>query len=288
MAMNVFKSGFVLLWGAGLACSGFAEEQPAAKSEASKPAFAPEDTSLPDSSNDDPFASSNTGLSSRAKIPVQRGNEVRARFRFRLEIWELETKKIALQLDAIQGPADLESWRKELLADPTTNLVHAPVLGLDERTAMLGESIFERIYPTEYEPPELPPSGLDPKDAKPGNSAWERWLESAGKHAVPTSFETRNTGQTIEAILQPVDTEPGSWDASVSVDLVDLPGMEHFGADDLLIGMPAFTSVRANGIVRLKEGEWRIFTALESPRETLDDVQRTKSWLTLVRVDRVR
>lgn len=288
MAMNVLKSGFLLLWGAGLACSGLAGEQPAAESAASEPTFAPEDTSTPESSADDPFAPSCTGFSSRAKIPVQRGNEIRARFRFRLEIWELETKKIALQLDAIQGPADLESWRKELLADPTTNLVHAPVFGLDERTGMLGESIFERIYPTEYEPPELPPSGLEPKDAKPGNTAWERWLESAGKHAVPTSFETRNTGQTIEAILQPVHAEPGSWDASVSVDLVDLPGMEHFGADELLIGMPAFTSVRANGIIRLKEGEWRIFTALASPRKTLDVEKRTTSWLTLVRVDRAR
>ena len=280
------RSGSVLLWGLGLACSGLADEPPAARTSAPEPAFAPEDTNTPESSADDPFSPSYSVVSSRAKIPVQRGAEIRTRFRFRLEIWELETKKLALQLDAIQRAEDLASWRNELLADPAAKLVHAPVLALDERTGMLAASIFERIYPTEYEPPELPPSALDPKDAKPGNSAWERWLESAGKHAVPTSFETRNTGQTIEAILQPVSAEPETWDASVSFDIVDLPGMEHFGADDLLIGMPAFTSVRANGIVRLKENEWRIFTALESPRK-IDGVPKGKSWLTLVRIDRV-
>ncbi len=271
-----------------MACAGLADEKPAASGEPAKTPYAPEDTSAPESVNDDPFSPAYTGVASRAKIPAQRGDEQRTRLRFRLEIWELETKAIALKLDEIHGPGDLASWRKELLADVTAKLVHAPVLGLDERTGMIAESIFERIYPTEYEPPELPPSNLDPKDAKPGNSAWERWLAAAGKHAVPTSFETRNTGQTIEAVVQPVRAEPGSWDASISLSVVDLPGMEHFGADELLIGMPAFTSARGRGIVRLTEGEWRIFSALEAPRKKLEAGAGTRSWLTLVQVDRVR
>jgi hypothetical protein len=51
--------------------------------------------------------------------------------------------------------------------------------------------------------------------------------------------------------------------------------------------MPVFSSFRTGGLVRLAEGEWRLLSALEAPRG-VDGKATGKSWLTLVRVDRMR
>lgn len=74
---------------------------------------------------------------------------------------------------------------------------------------------------------------------------------------------------------------------SLSFENVALAGMISYGADDLLIEMPAFTSIRISGIVRLREGEWRIKSVQEAPRGK-DGKPTGKSWITLVRVDRAR
>jgi hypothetical protein len=262
-----------------------AKPEPAA-SPKPEPEMAPEDTDLPDGQDpNDPFASGLTS-GSAVKIPIVRGKEARTSLQLRFEVWELETKKLTARLDAVGSPDDLEALRKDLFADPAASLLHSLVSGTDEKTRTMDESILEFIYPTEYEPPELPPSNVDPKDAQKGNSAWERWMATAGKYAVPTSFETRNTGGTLDTI-QPVQAEEKTWDVSVSFENVSLAGMISYGADDLLIEMPAFASARTSGIVRLREGQWRIKSVQEAPRGT-DAKPTGKSWLMLVRVDRAR
>lgn len=282
------RTMLLLGWLLGLAAAAGQEAQPEA-TEPSKPGpeMAPEDTDPPEGhTENDPFASgaaSGTGV----KIPLHRGKEARTPLQLRFEVWEIESKKLAARLDSVRGPDDLEGLRKELLADPATSLVHSLVSSTDEKSRTVDESILELIYPTEYEPPELPPATLDPKDAQKGSSAWERWLAAAGKYSVPTSFETRNTGETLDAAIQPVQAEEKTWDVSLSFENVTLAGMISYGADDLLIEMPAFASARTNGIVRLREGQWRIKSVQLAPRGT-DAKPTGKSWLTLLRVDRAR
>jgi hypothetical protein len=278
----------MLGWLLGLAAATGQEPKPEpAKPPEPKLEMAPEDTDAPDGpSANDPFAS-NAVLGSGAKIPLNRGKEARAPLQLRFEVWELETKKLAARLDAVRSPNDLEALRKELLADPAAFLLHSLVSATDEKSRTMDESILELIYPTEYEPPELPPANLDPKDAQKGNSAWERWLAAAGKYSVPTSFETRNTGGTLDVAIQPVQAEEKTWDASLSFENVALAGMISYGADDLMIEMPAFVSTRTSGIVRLREDQWRIKSVQEAPRGK-DAKPSGKSWLTLVRVERAR
>ena len=278
----------MLGWLLGLAAATGQEAKPeAAPSPKPGPEMAPEDTDAPEGQvANDPFASG-AASEAGAKIPLLRGREIRTSLQLRFEVWELETKKLAARLDAIRSPEDLEVMRRDLLADPAAALLHSLASSTDEKSRTVDESILEFIYPTEYEPPELPPAAIDPKDAQKGNSAWERWLAAAGKHSVPTSFETRNTGETLDAAIQPVQAEKDTWDASLTFETVALAGMISYGADDLLIEMPAFTTLRTSGIVRLREGQWRIKSVQEGPRAK-DGKPTGKSWLTLVRVDRVR
>ena len=206
----------------------------------------------------------------------------------RLETWEAPALEVARRLDEMKDPAKLAAMREECLAGAGgVTLVHCPVTALDASTRMLAEQVTEMIYPTEYEPPELPPAGIATKDANAGNDQWTRWLEAAGKHAVPTSFETRNTGETLEAVAQAVAIEEKTWDVALQFEVVQMAGMAPHGAADLLIQMPVFNSFRTGGLLRLVEGEWRLLSALEAPRG-IDGKPTGKSWLTLVRVDRTR
>jgi hypothetical protein len=236
----------------------------------------------------DPFAAGGGASSGVPGIPAERAGRVRVPLRLRLETWEAPALEVARRLDHLTDSGKVAELRDECLAGTGgVRLVHSPATALDAATRMLAEQITEMIYPTEYEPPELPPASIATKDAQPANDQWQRWLEAAGKHAVPTSFETRNTGETLEAVAQAVEIEEKTWDVALQFEVVQQAGMASHGADDLLIQMPVFNSFRTGGLVRLAEGEWRLLSALEAPRGT-DGKPTGKTWLTLVRVDRVR
>lgn len=250
--------------------------------------MADEDTMVPEEVVNDPFASVGMRIAAAPAIPAERASRVRVPLRLRLETWEAPALEVARRLDQLTDAAKVAEMREQGLAGVGgVKLVHAPATALDAATRMLAEQITEMIYPTEYEPPELPPASIATKDAQPANDQWQRWLEAAGKHAVPTSFETRNTGETLEAVAQAVEIEEKTWDVALQFEVVQQAGMASHGAGDLLIQMPVFNSFRTGGLVRLAEGEWRLLSALEAPRGT-DGKPTGKTWLTLVRVDRVR
>ncbi len=285
--MNAMKPMSVVLWSLLLVPISMNAQEPAKEPAppvaVPSPGFAPEDSN-PDSSGSDPFGGSN-GTDEALKIPLNRGKEVRTTLRVRLETWEIDAKKLALKLDSVHGSDALEAWRGELLADPAGVLIHSPVLVVEEKSRASAESILERIYPTEYEPPELlctPP--IAPKDPP---KSFEEWMEGLGGNATPTSFETRNTGTTFEAAVQPVEAEAKCWDLAIGVDSVLLVTMENYGAKSLDIVMPAISSFRTSGLPRVKEGAWQILSAQEPPRG-VDGKPTGKSWLTLIRVDRNR
>lgn len=174
--------------------------------------------------------------------------------------------------------------RGECLAGaPGVTLIHSPVLTMDAATRMLGEAITERIYPTEYEPPSVPCEPMPTQEQKAAMPLAD-WMNAALTKTVPTSFETRNTGITLEALAQAVTVEEKRWDVTISFNAVDLAGMEKFGDESILVTMPAFTSFRTGGLVRLKEGEWRLLSVMEPPRG-LEEEPSDKRWVTLVRID---
>lgn len=229
----------------------------------------------------DPFAE---GAQPAATAPP--AVEARHPLRLRFETWEAPALEVAKRLDELHDSAALTKLRAECLAGiPEVSLVLSPVIAIDAPTKVLAESITERIYPTEYEPPALPGSfsgNPPPKEELPKN--WKDVVENALTDATPTSFETRNTGLTLEAEVQAVTNAGKSWDVSVSLDDVHFVGTETFGASVLRITMPVFSSFRTTGSIRLKEGQWRLFSVMEPPRG-LNGKSSGKRWVTLVRID---
>jgi hypothetical protein len=260
-----------------------APAQDAAAGKSAQPAPVDE-PALTEPLESDPFASPQD-VSGKLNVPADRASQPREALRLRLETWEAPALEVVRWLDGATNSESLARSRSEILDGKfPARLVFSPVTTLDQSTRSLAESIAERIYPTEYEPPELPPSALKPEATANQEGTWNKWLESAGKFSCPTSFETRNTGLTLEAVAQPVAVAESSWDISVNFDSVELVGNISYGAKDLLIEMPMFSSFRTGGLIRLKEGQWRLLSVMEPPRG-LDGKPSEKRWVTLVRID---
>lgn len=258
------------------------EEKPKDPKPAAEPA-AKEDTRNGDPGEVDPFAvPSTSGYSSLAAVPASRLKEARAALRLRLETWEVPNLEIARSLDHLGDVAALTKLRDEWLAGKDgIKLLWCPVQGLDASTRVSTESITETIYPTEYEPPELPSTSQKPDPATQSGKA----LEDALRSSCPSAFETRNTGHTLEAVAHPVSAEKAGWDVSVTLEDVELAGMSTFGPEELMVKMPQFTSFRTGGLLRLKEGEWRLVSVVDPPRG-ISPTASGKQFVTLVRIDR--
>jgi hypothetical protein len=255
------------------------DPKPAAQEEAK------EDTQNSDSGEVDPFAAPTSSYSSLAKVPASRLKEARAALRLRLETWEVPNLDIARSLDHLGDAAALTKLRDEWLAGKEgIKLLWCPAQGLDASTRMTTEAIVEKIFPTEYMPPVLPKDV--PGETKPGKkSTVEKIADAVVGHCTPTAFDTRNTGRTIESVAHPVSVEKSTWDVSLTLEDVELSGTDSFGPEDLSIKMPQFTSFRTGGLLRLKEGEWRLVSVMDPPRG-ISPTATGKQFVTMVRIDR--
>ena len=221
-------------------------------------------------------------------IPAARAPLKVLQLRLRLEIWEATALDALRWQDEATGKDSIAKLREELAAGKRPGrLVFNPTLLLEEHVTRKAESTAEWIYPTEYIPPGLPADLPKTEPGKPPEKNFlQRWHAAAasGKFAYPSSFETRNTGQTLEAGLQAVTAEPGSWDISLNFDDVSKIGNLAYGQAEAHVEMPLFASFRAYTVVRLKEGQWRLYSVMEPPRG-LDGKPTDKRWLTFLRID---
>lgn len=146
-----------------------------------------------------------------------------------------------------------------------TDLMTAPSITARSGEKALIEIIREFIYPTEYEPPELPNAvGVSAPIDGPGQSS------SAGifpvTPATPTSFETRNTGVTLE-----IEPTIGGNDFVIDLrfvpDIVEFEGFVNYGspiqspATDIL-GNPTTVTITENRIEMPVFSSRRVTTAL--------------------------
>lgn len=236
--------------------------------------------------NEDPFAGGDSH-----KLPgilAARAQQKPRQLRLRLETWEATALDALRWQDEATGKDSIAKLRDELVAGKRpARLVFSPSLLLEEGVKRGMESISEWIYPTEYIPPTLPAEAPKSDPAKPPKESFvKQWYQmaAAGKLAYPSSFETRNTGQTFEAELQAVTVEPGAWDVSLNFDDVSNAGNLKYGQEDSHVELPLFLSFRTSTVVRLKEGQWRLFSVMEPPRG-LDGKPTDKRWVTLLRID---
>ncbi|MGC4015710.1 MAG: hypothetical protein QM755_14480 [Luteolibacter sp.] len=253
------------------------------------PELAPEDGKGATQPPSDPFSSEAAAAPAAPEvgIPSSRLKENRPTVHLRLETWQVSAMEITRKLDAGQDAAETAKWREDWLGKPdTAQLILSPAISVDASTRMKAESIKEVIYPTEYEPPSLPcaPTSEPVKEPAKTDSTVSAWLESLITKALPTAFETRNTGTTLEAIGMPVTVAKDTWDISASVEDVSLLGFSHYGEKDMHIEMPCYSSFRTGGLTRLRLGEWKLLSVM-TPPGGLDPARPKDRWVTLIRID---
>ncbi len=145
------------------------------------------------------------------------------------------------------------------------------------------ESIREYIYPTEYEPPELPTT------VKIENGAEDKIKrEDLATPPTPTAFETRNLGSTLEV-------EPTIGENNHTIDLRVAPEIvyhienkkwatwkDKHGEADIM--MPIFYTLRVNTGITLANGKPCLLAAL-SPKNDKGITDFSRKILIFVKCD---
>lgn len=163
----------------------------------------------------------------------------------------------------------------------------------------LAESILETIYATEFEPPELPntvgvsisppkPAAEVPApDTVPETDKLDQAVEAAQLDglrtpATPTSFETRNSGRTVE--VEP--TASADWsiiDLRFACDYVLHVGTSKHGQGLSEAEMPEFEVQRSNSAVTVTPGKpFLCGTVNRPPNSKVDADAANRIWFAFV------
>lgn len=128
------------------------------------------------------------------------------------------------------------------------------------------ESIREKIYPTEYEPAEVP------NEIEIGGNVDSKALSQLVTPPTPTAFETRNVGTTLE--IEPnIGADGRIIDIRFSPEIVVDTGefIWQSGKDSLgnenTIQMPLFYSLRMSTGLTMRDGQYRFAGLLTPPGE---------------------
>lgn len=192
--------------------------------------------------------------------------------------------------------------QREQLADPA--LYAKMVAGLGDKSIRqeimqviraksgqkaLTESVSEHIYATEYEPGKISNSGADtpeePKaDAKPGTEM----AGVASLPAVPTSFETRNLGNTLE-VEPTMDEDQKFVDLRLFPEQVTLVGRTTQGQGFSTVEMPEFekNSINTRATMRINQ-PFLLGTNSRPPVSKVDPDSANRVWFAFVTVTLVK
>ncbi|MCH7226671.1 hypothetical protein [Haloferula sp. A504] len=212
-----------------------------------------------------------------------------------VEFVELDHKDLTklLFLSALEV-ADATPLRKtvaEMVKKGEANVLETMMVVARSGEKATSESIREFVYPTEYEPPDIPdevnvPGEPDGKGVSPEELKWMGMLRT---QFTPTAFETRNLGGTLEV-------EPGLSDDGRIVDLKFSPEIVwHTGntvwAEDKdahgnvsKVQMPQMYSLRVNTAITCIDGQYNLVAVL-SPKDQDGVTDFTRKVMMFVKCD---
>lgn len=181
---------------------------------------------------------------------------------------------------------ELRKQVAQLVKDGKATIAETMICVTRSRQKATTESIEEFIYPTEYEPAEISiESSSKEKDTK--EPAKEVVRDNA-TGPLPTAFETRNLGSTMEI-------EPTLSDDGKTVDLRIVPEMVHHVGNQIWaewkgehgntpVQMPIMYTVRLNTFVTLATGQYTLLAAL-SPKNKEGFPDATRKLMVFVKAD---
>ncbi len=153
-------------------------------------------------------------------------------------------------------------------------------------TKTTSESIEEMIYPTEYEPPELPNSILVP-DKQANNPELLRALGQLKTPATPTAFEPRNVGSTFET-ESTLSEDMSKADVRLSPEFVSFSDWYKYNEETDVLGnkhdirMPKFTVMRISTSVTIPVGKPQ-FIGMHSAKAENGQIDPSKKIIAILR-----
>lgn len=212
--------------------------------------------------------------------------------RVQVEYVELSHETLTDLLFLADPPsADATPLRKqvqELVKKGEAKVMETMICNARSGEKALAESINEFIYPTEYEPPELPGSFTLPdrdKGLAPDELMLLRMMRTP---ATPTSFETRNLGSTLE--IEPTSDDGKYIDLRLAPDIVWHTGESVWIEDKLPDGnvsriqMPKIYSARITTALTCKEGQY-VLAGVVSPKDAEGTTDLSRKLMIFVKCD---
>jgi hypothetical protein len=180
-------------------------------------------------------------------------------------------EKLLPLLRELRDPKKIESAEQRLLemvGRKEATLEGWPEVTTFDRVRAVSESIVEQRYPIEFELPGAARPKPAGSDAVPGKAESRLVDESIALArnvggVVPTTFETRNTGATIE--VEPIISPDGnSIELQLAPQIVrfdrftDFPAGTTEKGERLTVSQPIFSTAKVSTTLALRDGERRL------------------------------
>jgi len=220
--------------------------------------------------------------------PLGEYDDLPKQIRVQVEFIDVSHEQLTELMFGTEAPANDVELRKQagqLVKDGKATILETMLCIARSGQKATTESVEEYIYPTEYEPAELPAARSDEKDESGTTNATRR-VSAVGP--TPTAFETRNVGSTLEI-------EPTLGEDNKFIDLRFLPEIIYHVGNEVWaewkgeygntpVQMPTFYTLRLQTSVTLVDGQPMLVAAL-SPKNKDGSPDFTRKLMVFVRAD---
>ena len=226
--------------------------------------------------------------------PLGEFNRLPKQIRVQVEFIDVSHEQLTELLFAPKAQASDAELRKkvtQLVKDGKATIVETMLCIARSGQKATSESIEEFIYPTEYEPAQLPDDSSSKdkekeKDKDANKPKTTRSTDAVGP--TPTAFETRNLGSTLEI-------EPTLAEDNKIIDLRFVPEIVYHVGNNIWaewrgehgnspIQMPTFYTLRLNTAVTLADGQYLLAAAI-SPKNKDGFPDFTRKLMVFVKAD---
>ena len=221
--------------------------------------------------------------------PLGEHDDLPKQIRVQVEFIDVSHEQLTELMFGEKPPANDVELRKQagqLVKDGKATIMETMLCIARSGQKATTESIEEVIYPTEYEPAQIP-KVIEPKEKQEQDKA-ETPMKDYATGPTPTAFEPRNVGPTLE--IEPTLSEDNKFiDLRFAPEIVYHVGNrvwaewkgEHGNSP---IQMPTFYVIRLNTAVTLADGKAMLVAAL-SPKKQDGTVDFTRKLMVFVRAD---
>ena len=221
--------------------------------------------------------------------PLGEHDDLPKQIRVQVEFIDVSHEQLTELLFGEKAPANDEEMRKQvaqLVKDGKASILETMLCIARSGQKATSEAIEEYIYPTEYEPAEMPEKVEIDGKQDGGISLQGRRDLATGP--TPTAFETRNLGSTLEI-------EPTLGVDNKIIDLRFLPEIVYHVGNEVWaewkgqhgnspIQMPKFYKVSVNTSVTLADGKPMLVAAV-SPKDEQGKPDLTRKLMVFVKAD---